>query len=163
MMKMIDVLNLIAKGEIKDQTTLKIHDPVNTLYTYTFNGKYKSFYSNTEYSRELGNYFKINDNFLNREVELILPKEKKYLIKLNAKWLKSSLSHVNYVNRGTDQYVIIGDGENLGSTDFGCYQTQFTEKELQSIQPVREFLDDMQGKFELIEVEENGGDLIWNS
>ena len=153
-MKMIEVLQKVANGEIKDQTTLKIYDP-HVLHTYTFEGKYNSFYSNTKYRRELGGYLKISGDFLNYEVELIPPKEKKYLIKLNAKWLKSSLSHVNYVNRGTDQYVLIGDGENLGSTDSGCYQTQFTEKELQSIQPVKEFLDDIQGKFELIEVEEN--------
>lgn len=151
-MKMIEVLQLISEGKIKDQTTLEIYDPIDKLYTYTFNGKFKAFYSNTKYSEELSCYFKLNDKFLNFEVELIPPK--KYLIKLNVKWLKSSLSHVNYVNRGTDQYVLIGDGENLGSTDSGCYQTQFTEKELQSIQPVKEFLDDIQGKFELIEVEE---------
>lgn len=31
-------------------------------------------------------------------------------------------------------------------------QTEFTKQELQSIQPVREFLEDMEGKYELIEV-----------
>ena len=146
-MKMIDVLNLIAKGEIKDQTTLKIHDPVNTLYTYTFNGKYKSFYSNTEYSRELGNYFKINDNFLNREVELIPPKEKKYLVKFNMRGLDNECKYLNYSS--SRKSVIL----NIKISN-RAFQTRFTEQELQSIQPVKEFLDDMQGKYELIEVEE---------
>ena len=147
MMKMIDVLIKLANGEIKDQTTLKIHDPVNTLYTYTFNGKYKSFYSNTEYSRELGNYFKINDNFLNREVELIEPKPKKYLIKVNIKGLIKELTVLNY-QRLTGK-IHLG---SPGDTNF--VKTSFTKSEMQDIKPVKEFLDDMQGKFELIEVDE---------
>ena len=143
-MKMIDVLNMIAEGKIKEGTKFILNDDL-----FIFNGRV--FESGLHL---LENCMFLKEEDLNQEVKLIPPKEKKYLIKLNAKWLRSSLSHVNYVNRGTDQYVIIGDGVNLGSTDFGCYQTQFTEKELQSIQPVKEFLEDMQGKFELIEVEE---------
>lgn len=150
-MKMIEVMIKLANGEIKDQTTLKIHDPVNTLYTYTFNGKYKSFYSNTEYSRELGNYFKINDNFLNREVELIPPKEKKYLVKFNMRGLRKGREYLNldYDKRGDERVRIDDKCETLSM------QTEFTKQELQSIQPVREFLEDMEGKYELIEVEDN--------
>ena len=151
MTKIIDVLIKLANGEIKDQTTLKIHDPVNTLYTYTFNEKYKSFYSNTEYSRELGNYFKINDNFLNREVELIPPKPKKYLVKFNMRGLRKGREYLNldYDKRG-DECVHLDDKcETLSM------QTEFAKDELQSIQPVREFLEDMEDKYELIEVEEN--------
>lgn len=152
-MKMIDVLQKLANGEIKDQTTLKIHDPVDTLYTYTFNGKYKSFYSNTEYSRELGNYFKINDNFLNREVELIPPKvippkEKKYLIKVNIQGFHEDFSYLNYFEEKNQITIYEKD-------TYGIYKTQFTEKEMQSIKPIHEFLEDMQGKYELIEVKEN--------
>ena len=151
MTKIIDVLIKLANGEIKDQTTLKIHDPVNTLYTYTFNGKYKSFYSNTEYSRELGNYFKINDNFLNREVELIPPKPKKYLVKFNMRGLRNGREYLNldYDKRGDERVRIDDKCETLSM------QTEFTKQELQSIQPVREFLEDMEDKYELIEVEEN--------
>ena len=155
-MKMIDVFIKLANDEIKDQTILKIYDYTGEMYKYTFDKKFNEFYD--EYNNEMIEDFKISNKFLNYEVELIQPKPKKYLIKLNAKWLKYSLSHVNYVNHGTDQYVLIGDGENLGSSDFGCYQTQFTEKELQSIQPVREFLEDMEGKYELIEVDDNEDD-----
>ena len=82
-MKMIEVLQLISEGKIKDKTTLEIYDPIDKLYTYTFNGKFKAFYSNTKYSEELSCYFKLNDMFLNFEVELIPPKEKKYLVKFN--------------------------------------------------------------------------------
>lgn len=144
-MKLIEVLQKVAEGKIKKGTKFILGDNL-----FIFNGdrfKAGNFY--------LGGRIFLNARDLNREVDLIPPKPKKYLIKLNAKWLKSSLSHVNYVNRGTGQYVIIGDGENLGSTDFGCYQTQFTEKEMESIKPVKEFLDDMQGKYMLVEVTED--------
>lgn len=144
-MKIIEVLNMVAEGKIEKGTKFILGDNL-----FIFNGdrfKAGNFY--------LGGRIFLNARDLNREVDLILPKPKKYLIKLNVKWLKSSFSHVNYVNRGTDQYVLIGDDENLGRSDFGCYQTQFTKKELQSIKPVKEFLDDMQGKYELVEVTEN--------
>ncbi|MCJ0572156.1 hypothetical protein MMJ61_08125 [Enterococcus cecorum] len=147
-MKMIDVLIKLANDEIKDQTILEIHDPAHTLYTYTFNGKYKSFYSNTKYSRELSNYFKINDNFLNYEVELIPPKEKKYLVKLNIRGWKEHFRYLNYYEKNESIEI-----NSKRCTDFA--KTHFTKDELQSIQPVREFLEDMEGKYELIEVEEN--------
>ena len=155
-MKMIEVLNMMAEGNLKEGTKLVIGGNVYSyIDTYTDDSGC-SFVNEEGYSDTfLEDEEMITQPFLNLEVELIPPKEKKYLIKLNVKWLKSSFSYVNYVNRGADQYVIIGDGENLGSSDFGCYQTQFTEKELQSIQPVREFLEDMQGKYELIEVDDN--------
>ncbi|MEQ3505758.1 hypothetical protein [Enterococcus cecorum] len=146
-MKMIEVLQKVANGEIKDQTTLKIHDH-HVLHTYTFEGKYNSFYSNTKYRRELGGYFKISGDFLNYEVELIPPKEKKYLVKFNMRGLKESEMYLNYQTE--NDYVFIDTTEQSL-----VYKTHFTEKELQSIQPVREFLDDMQGKFELIEVDDN--------
>lgn len=154
-MKMIDVLNLMAQGKIKQGTKLEIG---NKIYTYTEEITRRECYfidiKNDEIEL-LEDVEIITEKFLNQEVELIKPKGKKYLVKLNVKWLKSTFSHVNYVNRSTDQYVIIGDDENLGRSDFGCYQTQFTKKELQSIKPVKEFLDDMQGKYELVEVTED--------
>ena len=121
-MKMIDVLIKLANDEIKDQTILEIHDPVNTLYTYTFNGKYKSFYSNTEYSRELGNYFKINDNFLNREVELIEPKPKKYQLKL---YKDDDLSYVTCSSYENDFNYDLSDKNETCE-----FITKFTQEEI---------------------------------
>lgn len=139
-MELINVLNLMAEGKIKEGTKLEFDG-----YEYEF--------SEDHFEDDSGNWLEdvheISASFLNLEVELIPPKEKKYLIKLNVKWLKSSFSHVNYVNRDTNQYILIGDDENLVR-----YQTQFTKKELQSIKPLKEFLDDMQGKYELVEVDE---------
>ena len=146
-MKMIEVLQLISEGKIKDKTTLEIYDPIDKLYTYTFNGKFKAFYSNTKYSEELSCYFKLNDKFLNFEVELIPPKEKKYLVKFNMRGLDNECKYLNYSS--SRKSVIL----NIKISN-RAFQTHFTKSELQSIQLVREFLDDMQGKFELIEVEE---------
>lgn len=142
-MKMIEVMIKLANGGIEDQTTLKIYDPC-ALHTYTFKGRYNAFYSNTKYSTELGNYFKINSNFLNYEVELIPPKEKKYLIKFNMRGLRNSLNYLNY--NKDDEHISIYD-----KCEWSPVQTKFTEKEMQSIKVVREFLEDMEGKYELIE------------
>lgn len=152
MMKMIEVLQKVANGEIKDQTTLEIYDPIHKLYTYTFNGRSKAFYSNSKYSKELSDYFEINDEFLNLEVELIppkviSPKEKKYLIKINIKGLIRELTVVNY-QRLIGEIVLSSPGD----TNF--VQTSFTKSEMQSIEPIRAFLDDMKGKYTFIEVEE---------
>ena len=37
-MRMIDVLNMMTEGKIKDQTILEIYQPIDKLCTYTFNG-----------------------------------------------------------------------------------------------------------------------------
>ncbi len=97
---------------------------------------------------KLGGYLKISGDFLNYEVELIPPKEKKYLVKFNMRGLRNGREYLNYDER--DEHVNLND-------KCGTYsiQTEFTEDELQSIKPVREFLKDMKGKYELIEVEEN--------
>ena len=110
-MKMIDVLIKLANGEIKDQTTLKIYDHADTLYTsYTFEEKFNSFYSNTKYRIGLGDYFKISGDFLNYEVELIPPKEKKYYLKL---YEDDSSSYINK--------------NKIGCTN---YKTKFTQEEI---------------------------------
>ena len=144
-MNIIEVLKKVPNGEIKDQTTLKIYDP-HVLHTYTFEGKYNSFYSNTKYRRELGGYFKISGDFLNYEVELIPPKEKKYLVKLTIRGINDENT---YLNRNRKRNVIF-----LSDNFEGQYsQTKFTKQEMQDIQLVREFLEDIEGKYKLIEVE----------
>ena len=149
-MKMIEVLQKVANGEIKDQTTLKIYDP-HVLHTYTFEGKYNSFYSNTKYRRELGGYFKISGDFLNYEVDLIPPKEKKYLVKFNMRWWIERFSYLNYYEKNESIEL------NTKQSSVFC-KASFTKDELQSIQPVREFLEDMEGKYELIGVDDDEND-----
>ena len=145
-MKMIDVLNMMAKGEIKDQTILDVYDHTGDIYTYTFDEEFKAFYD--EYDNEMAGDFEISNKFLNYEVELIPPKPKKYLIKLTIKGINNENT---YLNRSRKKNVIF-----LSDSFEGQYtQTKFTKQEMQGIKPVKEFLDDMKGKFELIEVAEN--------
>lgn len=146
-MKIIEVFIKLVNDEIKDQTILKIYDHTGDIYTYTFDEKFKAFYD--ECDDELGGDFEISNKFLNYEVELIPPKEKKYLVKFNMRGLRSSIDefcYLNYVKRY--EYVDIDNKTQTVSN-----KTRFTKQELQSIQPVKEFLEDMEGKYELIEVE----------
>ncbi|OJG33634.1 hypothetical protein RT42_GL001904 [Enterococcus cecorum DSM 20682 = ATCC 43198] len=138
---------MMTEGKIKDQTILEIYQPIDKLCTYTFNGKFKAFYSNTKYRRELGGYFKISGDFLNYEVELIPPEPKKYLVKFNMRGWKEHFRYLNYYKKNDSIEI-----NSKRCTDSA--KTHFTKDELQSIQPVREFLEDMEGKYELIEVDE---------
>lgn len=144
-MKMIDVLNMMAKGEIKDQTILDVYDHTGDIYTYTFDEEFKAFYD--EYDNEMAGDFEISNKFLNYEVELIPPKEKKYLVKLTIRGINDENT---YLNRNRKRNVIF-----LSDNFEGQYsQTKFTKQEMQDIQLVREFLEDIEGKYKLIEVEE---------
>ena len=141
-MKMIDVFIKLANDEIKDQTILKVYDHTGDMYTYTFDKKFKEFYD--EYNNEMIDDFKISNKFLNYEVELIPPKEKKYLVEFNMRGLNKYFRYLNYYE--SSECVQINDKRGV---------IHFTKSELQSIQPVREFLEDMQGKYELIGVYDN--------
>lgn len=149
-MKMIDVLNMMAKGEIKEGTKLVIGGNVYSyIDTYTDDSGC-SFVNEEGYSDTfLEDEEKITQPFLNLEVELIPPKEKKYLVKLHIKGLLNIRNYLNYYNDGIKQWIEIGN--NLVQ---GFYQTRFTKQEMQDIKLVREFLEDMEGKYQLIEVEE---------
>lgn len=145
-MKIIDVLNMMAKGEIKDKMILDVYDHTGDIYTYTFDEKFKAFYD--ECDEEMANDFEISNKFLNYEVELITPKPKKYLVKFNMRGLKEPFRYLNYIEN--DEFVHINDKRGITFA-----KNSFTKDELQSIQLVKEFLEDMEGKFELIEVDDN--------
>lgn len=149
-MKMIDVLNLMAQGKIKQGTKLEIG---NKIYTYTEEIVRRECYfidiTNDEIEL-LEDAEIITEKFLNLEVELIPPKPKKYLIKLNVRGLYPPHNYVNYYNSGIKQWI-----EFRTKSETAHYQTHFTEKELQSIKLLREFLEDMKGRYELVEVIED--------
>ncbi len=151
MMKMIEVFDLMANGEIKEGTKLVIGGNVYSyIDTYTDDSGC-SFVNEEGYSDTfLEDEEMITQPFLNLEVELIPPKEKKYLVKLHIKGLLNIRNYLNYYNDGIKQWIELGN-----DLVQGFYQTRFTKQEMQDIQPVREFLEDMEGKYELIEVEEN--------
>ena len=152
-MKMIDVLNMMAQGEIKEGAKLKIGGEVYSyIDTYTDYSGCCSFVNEEGYSDTfLEDKEMITQHFLNFDVELIPPKEKKYFVKLNVHGLREDFAYLNYFDRMNR--VMIRTEE-----DYEVYKTRFTKDELKSIQPVREFLEDMQGKYELIVVYDNETD-----
>ena len=137
-MRIIEVLNMIAEGKIKEGTKIILNDDLH----FIFNGRV---FESDLYLLENCMFLKEED--LNQEVELIPPKEKKYLVKFNMRGLDRGLAYLNYTK--LRNCVIIQD-----KVDCVTYKTHFTKSELQTIQPVREFLEDMEGKYELIEAEE---------
>lgn len=142
-MKMIDVLNMMAKGEIKHGTKLITDDDLDD-YAYQYSELHQAFMN--RYMNRIEDEFFLDEDFLNIEVELIPPK-KKYLIKLTIRGLNDENT---YLNRNRKKNIIF-----LSDNSEGQYsQTKFTKQEMQSIQPVKEFLEDMEGKYELIEVKE---------
>ncbi|WP_171311938.1 hypothetical protein [Enterococcus cecorum] len=150
-MKMIEVLNMMVKGEIKEGTKLKIgykiYDYIND---YTESGDCSFVNKENDGTNLLEDNELITKSFLNYDVELIPPKPKKYLVKLNIRGLKG---HFRYLN-----YYKTNDSDSIQINTKSCTElakTHFTKSELKSIQLVCEFLDDMEGKYELVEVEDN--------
>lgn len=135
-MKLINVLNLMAEGKIKEGTKLEFDG-----YEYEF--------SEDHFEDDSGNWLEdvheISASFLNLEVDLIPPKEKKYLIKSTIKGIDNEIT---YLNRNRKRNVIF-----LSDNFEGQYsQTKFTKQEMQDIKLVREFLEDMEGKVEENEI-----------
>ena len=150
-MIMIDVLNMMAKCEIKEGSKLKIGgNTYSYIDTYTDDDGYCSFVNEEGYSDTfLEDEEMITQHFLNLEVEMIPPKPKKYLVKLNIRGLKGHFRYLNYYKTNDSDSIQIN---TKSCTDLA--KTHFTKSELKSIQLVCEFLDDMEGKYELIEVDE---------
>ena len=146
-MKMIDVLNMMANGEIKDGTILKFVDSCNEIVSYIYDEEMNAFYDKAQY--DLGSEGEICGPFLNKKVELIPPKEEKYLIKvtfmgLSHRYLAYSL-YENDVIVVTERVPIF-------------LKSRFTKSEMGSIPAVKKFLEDFQGEYELIRLEDNSED-----
>lgn len=142
-MKLIDVFNMMAEDKIKKGTELIIITPSGEEYKYEYAIGHWSFVD--DYDRGIGYRLDATANMLQYEVKLIEQKEKKYLVKFNMRWLRNGREYLNYDKRGG--YVILNDKYETSSIQVG-----FTKKELQDIQQVHEFLEDMEGKYELIEI-----------
>ena len=143
-LKMIDVLVKQANKEIGHETILRILDEGLFGKRPTFEFKFieDNFYH--EEGSTLEDLYSFDTDFLNSEVELILQEEKEYLIKVNVRGL-APCEYLNYLKPA--ESVVLSDRAQNGS-----YKTHFTKKEMESIKPVREFLEDMEGKYQLIEV-----------
>ncbi|MDT2797400.1 hypothetical protein P7H47_09140 [Enterococcus cecorum] len=120
MMKMIEVFIKLVNDEIKDQTILKIYDHTGDLYRYTFDGKYKAFYDESD--EELGGDFEISNKFLNYEAELIEPIPKEYQLRL---YEEDDLSYVVRSSYNSDFNYDLGSKMELCE-----FTTKFTQEEI---------------------------------
>lgn len=146
-MKMIDVYVKMTNFEMELGTKLIIGDYTFCYVKRWFSELSVSYRFEDEKEKTLEDYYDIDLNFLNKEVELIQPMKKKYLVKVNVQWFDKNFAYLNY-DKSRNCVIIYNKVENA------TYKTQFTKQELKSIKTVREFLEDMQGKYELIEVDE---------
>lgn len=119
-MKMIDVFIKLVNDEIKDQMILKIYDHTGDLYRYTFDGKFKAFYDESD--DELGGDFEISNKFLNYEVELIEPIPKEYQLRL---YEEDDLSYVVRSSYNSDFNYDLGSKSELCE-----FITKFTQEEI---------------------------------
>lgn len=99
-MKIIEILKKIANGEIEKGTKLWLEE-----CSFNFNG---DSFTNEQYP--FGNSSFLSTRFLNKEVELIPPKPKKYYLRL---YEDDSFSYINK--------------NKIGCTD---YKTKFTQEEI---------------------------------
>lgn len=147
-MKLIDVLVKQANKEIKEGTILRITD--EELFGKKSEFEFE-FYEDHFFCKEglkIEELYSFDTDFLNSEVDLLIfPKEKEYLISVHIKGLIRELTVLNY-QRLTGK-IHLG---SPGNTNF--VQTSFTKSEMKSIEPIREFLDDMKGMYTFIEVDE---------
>lgn len=117
-MKMIDVLNMMAKGEIKEETKL-IASTVLDDYEYRYSTGYRRFFN--KYFNEIEDDFSLDEDFLNLEVKLIPPKPKKYYLRLDE---DDDLSYINYNKEEYFCFMITSKYETLK------HQSKFTQEEI---------------------------------
>ena len=148
-MRMVDVLMMAANGEIEKGTMLEIGSEI---YTYTDEiAETACSFVRQEYGEcvLLEDEELITEKFLNLESKLIPPKQKKYSIKLNIRGLNKVDSYINYKVSNIDPVIILSNDQTTIS-----WKTQFTKQEMKEIKAIKEFLEDVDGKYELVEVEE---------
>ena len=109
-MKMIDVLQKVANGEIKEGTKLILNDYLH----FIFNGRV---FESDLYLLENCMFLKEED--LNQEVELIPPKPKKYYLRLDKDDNFSCINKNVYFS-----YEVANKSEHTN------YKTKFTQEEI---------------------------------
>ena len=146
-MKMIDVLIMMTEGNLKEGTILKFVDSCNEIVSYVYDEEMNAFYDEAQY--DLGSEGEICGPFLNLKVELIPPKEEKYLIKVTFMGFSN-----RYLAYSLDENNVILVTERVPI----FLKSRFTKSEMRSIPAVKKFLEDFQGEYELIRLEDNAKD-----
>ena len=114
MMKLIEVLQKVANVEIEKGTKLWLEE-----CSFNFNG---DSFTNEQYP--FGNSSFLSTRFLNKEVEFIPPKEKKYRLKL---YKEDDLSYVTF-----SPYKNIFNYDVSDKNETCNYRTKFTQEQIDS-------------------------------
>lgn len=119
-MKMIDVLNMMAKGKIEEGAKLKIgykiYDYIND---YTESDDCSFVNKENDGTNLLEDSELITKSFLNLEVKLIQPKPKKYYLRLDKD------DNFSYINKNVYfSYEVANKSEHTN------YKTKFTQEEI---------------------------------
>lgn len=142
-MKMIDVLNLVAEGKIEEGTKLIVSDDFEE-FEYTYRKIYRTLVD--EDLDELDARFNIDEDFLNWEVRLEQPSERKYYIKLPH--LEFYVGFAKNKNNEKEIFPYIKDNPTIEALiqvgiEKGLeFKTEFTEKdfeEMEELQPYKPF------------------------
>ena len=111
-MKLIDVLQKLSKGEIKNGTILTIKSNIGAIYRY----KCVDNCFLNDYHLPLNIY---GESDLNREVTIIEPKPKKYYLRLDKD------DNFSYINKNVYfSYEVANKSEHTN------YKTKFTQEEI---------------------------------
>ena len=152
-LKMYELVALMAKGKIKNGAKLYITDKMlDEVEEYVYKEVKTDYFNNSyfvnKYNTKLDGLYFSDINYLNESVSIINPNEIKYYIRVNTAGLAERKSYLNYTDY-PDGYEL-----SLGVKNKGLFiQTTFTMSEMEEYKEVREFLADMEGKYELIEAE----------
>ncbi|MCJ0554170.1 hypothetical protein MMJ53_05225 [Enterococcus cecorum] len=145
-MRLIDVFDLLAEGKIEDGTTIEFISRYGKRVICEYDIFLNCFVDDT--GTNVLCHYEINKEFLNTAIDYIPPGGERYFIRLKCSWFRKSCNYINY-NVNTNE-LFLGEKANSITT-----KTRFTKFEMEEIAPLREFLADMKGKYELIEVEDD--------
>lgn len=124
---MIEVLQLMSEGAIKDKTILEVLDAEGQrmrIYEYDANALSENFYD--ECDDALTDDYDFNIKFLNLNVKLTDPKPKKYYLKLFED------DECSYVHYHYDKETNTVDYRIGAKTSIDNYQMTFNEKEIET-------------------------------
>lgn len=115
MMRMIDVYMKMTNFEIELGTKLIIGDYTFVYVKRWLSETFVSYRFEDGKEKTLEDYYDIDLNFLNKEVDLIQPMKKKYLVKFNMRGLRKGREYLNldYDKRGDERVRLEDKCETL--------------------------------------------------
>ena len=117
-MRMIEVLNMMAEGEIKNGTKLIVIDGRDERNEFIYDDYNNGIFIDDD-GVDLNVYYFLDYEFLNYEVELIPPKPKKYYLRLDKD------DNCSYINKN-----VYFSYEVANKSEHNNYKTKFTQEEI---------------------------------